>query len=84
MFMESLHRCRRMATLGGLEADRLQFARFRALREGFYIPTENLVRLGQAAIQQHPRIGALYSQSAGLVQWIMTTDQGQLQTPFLQ
>ena len=38
VYMESLRTCQGYRTLGGLDADRLQYARYRALREDFYLP----------------------------------------------
>lgn len=76
MYLESLQPCGQWFCTGGVEADRLQFARFRALREGFFIPIEQLTQLSQEEVQRHPRIGALYSQAAGVTQFLMHHPNG--------
>ena len=56
----------RYATTGGVDADRLQFARFRKLSEGYYVPFDQLVTYGRSEMQKDPNIRKLYSQAAGL------------------
>lgn len=58
-------------TLGGPTARRLQFARYRALREGFRVPLEQLTAWGRREIQAHERLGALYSQFAGIAHFML-------------
>jgi hypothetical protein len=62
--------------VGGCEADRLQYARYRRLMENFYVPLEQLSSLGRVELQQHPELRRLYSQSAGLAHFLMDGDQG--------
>lgn len=71
LYMESLRRHDGYYTLGGIDADRLQFARYRAFNEQFYVPLEQLVSLGRVELQQDARIRRLYSQSAGLTHFLM-------------
>ncbi len=76
LYMESLRGHIGFVTLGGFEAERLQFARYRALQEGFYVPLDQLVTLGRSGIQQDPRIRRIYSQSAGITQFLMDHQGG--------
>ena len=84
LYMESLQRCQGHITLGGLEADRLQFARFRRLREGFYEPLDGFTQLGRLDLQQHPQIRKLYSQSAGLTHFLMHYENGRYRKALLE
>ena len=76
MLMESMRRNNGFAVLGGIEARRLQFARYRALNERFYVPLAELVVLGREHLQHDSRIRRLYSQAAGLSQCLMTAENG--------
>lgn len=77
MYMESLKRHGSVAILGGPGAHRLQFARYRRLREDFYIPLSDLVTFGRPKLQADPNIGQIYSQSAGLTHFFMdAADRG--------
>lgn len=73
MYMESLRQPTTGAVVevGGFDAHRLQFARYRCLQEGFYLPLSELVTLGQSELQQDDRIRRIYSQSAGLAHFLM-------------
>ncbi len=76
LYMESLGPLRGYVSVGGLEADRLQIARYRALRDEFYEPLEHLSSMGRRTLQQDPRIRQLYSQAAGLTHFLMDFEQG--------
>jgi hypothetical protein len=84
MYLESMQRCRQWLTVGGLEAERLQDARFRALREGFYLPLESLAALDRAALQTDSRIRQIYSQAAGLTHFLMDGQQRRYQPALMQ
>ena len=71
VYMESLVPHRGYWTLGGFDADRLQYARARMLSGGKYTPLSELVRLGREDLQRHPDIRRIYTQSAGLVHFFM-------------
>ncbi len=66
LYMESLQIREGYSFVGGLEADRLQFARYRRLCEDYYIPLAQLTAMGKATLQQHAEIRRIYSQAAGL------------------
>ncbi len=76
LYMESLRRMSHYYTIGGIDANRLQYARYRALNEGFYVPLDQLAVLGRRALQEHENIRRLYSQSAGLASFLMDYRRG--------
>ena len=71
VYMESLVPHGGYWTLGGFDADRLQYARARILSGGDYTPLSELVRLGRDDLQRHPDIRRIYTQSAGLSHFLM-------------
>ena len=83
LYMESLTPHAGYYTVGGFDAERLQFARFRVLSEDFYLPLEELAGLGRDDLQQHPEIRRLYSQAAGLAHFLMEVDGGRYRPAFL-
>ena len=76
LHMESLRRMSDYYTIGGIDAERLQYARYRALNEEFYVPLDQLAALGRRALQEHENIRRLYSQSAGLASFLMGYRRG--------
>lgn len=87
MYMESLRPRDGYCTLGGIDANRLQFARYRTLNQGFYLPLEQLAVLGRRGLQQHQDVRLLYSQAAGLAAFLMDHGRGRyrrLLTDYLQ
>jgi hypothetical protein len=76
MYMESLRKMDHHYTAGGMDANRLQYARYRALGQGFYVPLGELVALGRQDLQQHEDIRRLYSQSAGLATMLIDYRRG--------
>jgi len=83
MYMESLRAIDDYCTLGGIDAERLQFARYRALNERFYVPLEQLTTLGRQTLQRDERIRQIYSQSAGLTHFLMDFDNGRFRRPLV-
>lgn len=79
MYFESLIDQGGYVTLGGFDARRVQFARVRKLREGFFVPLEELAFMSQAQFQQRQDIAALYSQSAGMTHMLMNDNRGKMQ-----
>jgi len=84
LYMESLRRGAGYYTVGGVESPRLQFARYRALQEDFYLPLSQLVTLTRPQLQQDPRIRKLYSQSAGWAHFLMDADAGRYQPALIE
>ena len=79
MYFESLTEFPRRVVLGGFDGRRIQFARIRALKEQFYVPVGELTSFDQKEFQTHPQVQKVYSQSAGLAHYLMSTDHGGLQ-----
>ena len=71
LFMESLVKNAGYCTVGGADADRLQFARFRALSTEEYVPLATLAQFGRDRLQTDARIRRLYTQSAGVTHFLM-------------
>lgn len=63
-YMESTAIADGLATVGGWEASRLQFARHRALVSGQRLPLEQLQTLGRQAFQRHEDLAQLYAFAA--------------------
>jgi hypothetical protein len=76
MYMESLQPAGRYWTVGGIDAERMQLARYRGLYEGFYVPLQQLVTLGRRTLQEREDLGRLYSQSAGLAAFLIDDGRG--------
>lgn len=88
LYMESLKRGQASFlegcwTAGGCEADRLQFARYRALSGDFYEPLGRLVTLGREQVQDSPDIRKLYAQAAGLSHFLIDGDGGRQREAFV-
>jgi hypothetical protein len=78
MYMESLTAYGSYYTLGGFDADRLQFARYRLFNERYYVPLAQLATIGREALKQHEEIRRLYTQSAAMAHYFMDGDGGSL------
>jgi hypothetical protein len=63
-------------TLGGWDADRLQFARHHVFNGKFQMPLADLTSLTRDSMQKHKDIKRLYSQSAGLAHYLMDGQSG--------
>jgi len=64
LYVESLTNHGAYWTVGGWQADRLQFARYRALAKDFNKPLQELVAFNRGQVQVDPNIRALYAQFA--------------------
>ncbi len=76
MYFESMREFTDRVTLGGFDAQRLQFARLRFTREGFFRPLEELHSLDRTGLQESGEVHALYSQSAGMCQFLFNGEGG--------
>lgn len=76
MYLETLREDGDFYVLGGIDTPRLLAARVRFLQDNFYIPLQKFTALAMEEFQSDPRIGAFYSQAAGLMQFFMHYDQG--------
>jgi hypothetical protein len=62
-------------TIGESDAGRLPAARQR-MREGFYVPLEELTQMGKRDVQRHAQIAKLYGQSSSLAAYLMDGEKG--------
>ncbi|NLF09148.1 MAG: hypothetical protein GX594_14405, partial [Pirellulaceae bacterium] len=76
MFMESLRQEDGFHVLGGFDDERVYAARYRLLHDSFYVPLGELVDFGMDQFQKDPQIAKLYSQSAGLTNFLVFHDGG--------
>jgi Leucine Rich repeat len=67
LYMESLWRGDGFWTLGGWDAPRLQVARYRAVRDGYFAPWDEFSGGQLEQWKADPDISRLYSQAAGIV-----------------
>jgi len=81
LYLESLQRHDGYYFVGGIDAERLQYARYRALNDGFYMPLAAFCRLGRSAMQSDPQLRRLYSQAAGLTHFLMDAQGGKFRQP---
>lgn len=78
-YFESLRFHDDHVTLGGVDAYRLQDARFYFFRDGFYVPLAEFSQLGTSAWQRRGEgreIRMMYAQAAALCDFLMHADQG--------
>ena len=71
-------------TLGGFDAERLQFARLRCKREGKFVPMQELDELGRRELQSHADVAALYTQASGIGQFLFTAENGKYRNGFIR
>jgi len=82
-YMETLAPMPHGWTVGGLDAGRVPAARQRLLEEGDYVPLAELAALGRAALQADDRLTWIYSQAAGLADFLMNGRGGRYREAFL-
>lgn len=71
-------------TIGESSAGRLPAARERLLVEQFYVPLDELTRMGKDDLQRYPELAKLYSQSAGLAALLMDGEEGRYREPLVE
>ncbi len=76
MYMESLRREGDYYVLGGFEDDRLYAALYRLIKDDFYVPLGEFTTFGMQRLQEDKRIATLYSQAAGLANFLVFYDDG--------
>jgi hypothetical protein len=70
-------------TIGESSAGRLPAARERLLVGKFYVPLDELTRLGKDDLQRYPELAKLYGQSAGLAALLMDGEEGRYREPLV-
>ncbi|MHB8969133.1 MAG: hypothetical protein ACYC3X_04195 [Pirellulaceae bacterium] len=83
LYMESLTDHDGYFSVGGVDANRLQYARYRYLNEDYYIPLEKLVGYGREQLQKDVNLPKLYSQCAGLTHCFLDVDHDQRMRSFI-
>jgi hypothetical protein len=76
MYMESLKQENGYYVLGGMDDERMNAARYRLLKDNFYIPLADFTGYGMDRFQKDPKIAMLYSQAAGLAHFLVHYDHG--------
>lgn len=76
VYMESLVRHDGYDSLGGFDADRLQYDRWRTLRGEPCLSLAKIVELGREDLQNNPDIRRIYTRAAALAHFLMDADGG--------
>lgn len=76
MYLESLTTYDGYCTVGGFDAERLQYARYGRVVEGFHLPLAELAKMGFEDLQKDKDVRKLYTESAGLAHFLMDGQQG--------
>jgi hypothetical protein len=76
MYMESLRLENGYCVLGGFDDERMHAAQYRLLHDKFYVPLDELTGYGMEKLQKDPRIATLYSEAAGLTNFLVYYDGG--------
>lgn len=63
-------------SIGGFEARRIQFARIRYFREGFFVSFSDLVQRGRIEFQQDPELRKTYSQIGAMCHFLLHANEG--------
>ncbi|WP_210421378.1 DUF1570 domain-containing protein [Mariniblastus fucicola] len=79
MYFESLKIDGQIATLGGFDSQRLQYSRWRLLRENYHVPIGELAAMDMQAFQRRTDLPFLYAESAGVAHMLMDSRQYNLQ-----
>jgi hypothetical protein len=83
-YMESLTPHQGYFTLGGANAGRMPAARHRLQVDGFYIPLAELTQLGMLDLQHDERLPRIYTQSAGLADFLMHDADARYREPLVE
>ncbi len=70
-YFESLDVGSQLATVGGWDSSRLQFARYRMLVGGDMMPMDELTRDGRVAVQQRPDLARFYAHAIAQTHHLM-------------
>ncbi|MBM81222.1 MAG: hypothetical protein CMJ78_11595 [Planctomycetaceae bacterium] len=75
-YMESFERNQNSFSIGDANYIRFRAARYRLLKEDYYVPLATFRRMGMQEFQNHKDIRKNYSQASGLAQFFMDFDNG--------
>ena len=76
VYMESLVQRDGYYSLGGFDADRLQYDRWRTLRGAPCLPLPEIVELGREDLQKHPDVRRIYTRAAAFAHFLMDAEDG--------
>jgi hypothetical protein len=76
LYMETLKIEDGFYVLGGPDDPRMIAARYRLLHDKFYVPLADFCEYGMERLQNDPNVPKLYSQAAGLTQFLIHSDHG--------
>jgi hypothetical protein len=76
IYMESLRREDGFYVFGGFDDERVYAGQYRLLHDHFYVPLKELCSFGMLKLQHHTKLPMLYSQSAGLTDFLVHYDHG--------
>jgi hypothetical protein len=76
MYMETLRQEDGFYVLGGFDDDRMRAARYRLIEDEFYVPLGEFAAYGRERFQKDRRLPTLYSQAAGLAEFLVYYDNG--------
>lgn len=71
-------------SLGDPRSLRFEAARFRKLKDGYYLPLAEFTAMGKEAFQRHPQITNNYSQASGLVHFFMHYEGGRYRDDLIE
>ena len=71
LYFESLRGEGLMLTLGGFDSQRLQYSRWRRLREDYHVPIRELAAMDMKTFQRRSDLPLLYAESAGIAHMLM-------------
>ncbi|MDR3110274.1 MAG: hypothetical protein LBU65_11405 [Planctomycetaceae bacterium] len=94
-YMESFKRDGDYYVLGGFDCDWMLAARYRFNKSKFYLPFEQITKMGQDGFQDFgitsktgfepsEKLRMLYSQSSGITHFLMHTENGRFREPTIQ
>lgn len=83
-YMESLQPTDYGWTVGGRDAGRAPAARERLIDDGFYLPLDDLSKLGRRELQADDRLPQIYSQISGLADFFMNGEHGRYREAFVE
>ena len=82
-YMESLAIGDEFCTTGGADAGRMPAARKRVIDDGFYVPIAEMVTFNRDTLQHDNRVAKIYSESAGLANFLLHADGGRYRQPLI-
>lgn len=83
-YIESFRVANGEVSLGDPRFVRFEAARFRKLKDDYYLPLAEFTAMGKDAFQKHPQITNNYSQASGLVHFFMHYEGGRYRDDLIE